>query len=201
VHHRCITRTAFGGLPRNRGPTGSRMVKPNLPTMRALARRIRLTGLLRKTPAHVGVFYRSFAGRLVLVAATACRGAISLEPLGAGAGPFAWRLCRLRSTPRLEGTSRGRWPQGASAALQRLLQGLRGCHGRPSSALCVSTSSTPAQRADLLDRACVRLAVAARRWAHLLERCRLRSEQAVVLDEVRHRHDAQFAREEPADGE
>jgi hypothetical protein len=28
VHHPCITSTAFGGLPRNRGPTRNRMVKP-----------------------------------------------------------------------------------------------------------------------------------------------------------------------------
>jgi len=35
-----------------------------------------------------------------------------LEPLGAGARPIALRLCRLRSVPHLEGTSRGRRSQG-----------------------------------------------------------------------------------------
>jgi hypothetical protein len=50
--------------------------------------RIRLTGLLRKAPANAGVFYRSSAGLLVLVAATACRGDF-LESLDAGARRFA----------------------------------------------------------------------------------------------------------------
>src|SRR5262249_48106015 len=47
VHHRCITSTAFGGLPRDRGSTRNRMVKPNPPAGRLVGRRIRLRGLLR----------------------------------------------------------------------------------------------------------------------------------------------------------
>jgi hypothetical protein len=46
---------------------------------------LQLTGLLRKAPANTG-FYRSFAGRLVLIAAPPI-GVVSLEPLGAGARP------------------------------------------------------------------------------------------------------------------
>src|ERR1700731_2646713 len=48
VHHRCITGTAFGGFRRNRGRTRNGTVEPDLPLRRWLARRIRLTGLLRK---------------------------------------------------------------------------------------------------------------------------------------------------------
>jgi hypothetical protein len=76
--------------------------------------RIRLTGLLRKTPAHAGVFYRSFTGGLVLVSDTACRGAITLEPLGAGArrclgGGAGFGPCRVldpTSPFRIPGASR-----------------------------------------------------------------------------------------------
>jgi hypothetical protein len=53
--------------------------------------RIRLTGLLRKTPANAGVFYSSFAGGIVIVSAPPI-GAVSLEPLDAGARPFAFVL-------------------------------------------------------------------------------------------------------------
>jgi hypothetical protein len=38
VHHRCITSTAFGGLPRDRGSTRNPMVKPNPPTRRLVGR-------------------------------------------------------------------------------------------------------------------------------------------------------------------
>jgi hypothetical protein len=56
VHHRCITSTAFGGLPRDRGSTRNRMVKPNRPARRLVGRRIRLRGLLRENPAICRVF-------------------------------------------------------------------------------------------------------------------------------------------------
>src|SRR5262249_56052063 len=42
VHHRCVTSTAFGGLPRDRGSTRNRMVKPNPPAGRLMGR-IRLS--------------------------------------------------------------------------------------------------------------------------------------------------------------
>ena len=58
VHHRCITSTAFGGLPRDRGSTRNRMVKPNPPAGRLVGRRIRLTGLLRKITALQGFSIR-----------------------------------------------------------------------------------------------------------------------------------------------
>jgi hypothetical protein len=48
VHHPCITSTAFGSLPRDRGSTRNRMVKPNPPARRLVGQRIRLRGLLRK---------------------------------------------------------------------------------------------------------------------------------------------------------
>src|SRR5690349_4844500 len=99
------------------------MVKPKTAACEGSGRRIRLTGLLRKTPAHVGVFYRSFAGRLVLVAATAGRGAISLEPLGAGARPFASpavpasrHTAPRRYQPRPMASRRFRAALGAAAA-------------------------------------------------------------------------------------
>jgi hypothetical protein len=55
VHHRCITATAFDSLPRNRGPTRTRIAEPNLATTRSMGRRIRLTGLLRET-LETGIF-------------------------------------------------------------------------------------------------------------------------------------------------
>jgi hypothetical protein len=56
VHHPGITGTSFGGSRRNRGPPRTAMVEPNLAIRRALGRRIRLTGLLRKSPAFAGFF-------------------------------------------------------------------------------------------------------------------------------------------------
>ena len=52
VDHRCITSTAFGGLPRDRGSTRNRMVKPNPPVGRLVGRRIRLIGLLMEKPRN-----------------------------------------------------------------------------------------------------------------------------------------------------
>ncbi len=57
VHHPGITGTSFGGSRRNRGSPRTGMVKPNLAIRRGLGRRIRLTGLLRKSPAFAGLFY------------------------------------------------------------------------------------------------------------------------------------------------
>jgi hypothetical protein len=57
VHHRCITSTAFGGLPRDRRSTLNRMVKPNSSATRLVGRRIRLTGLLTESPANAGFSY------------------------------------------------------------------------------------------------------------------------------------------------
>src|SRR5712691_2469074 len=51
--------------------------------------RIRLTGLLRKTPAHAGVFYMAFQRGTTTVAAVQETGAVSTEPLDAGARPVA----------------------------------------------------------------------------------------------------------------
>ena len=54
VHHRCITTGAFGATPRHRRRQQNRMVEPKLATGRVARRRIRLIGLLRKTPASAG---------------------------------------------------------------------------------------------------------------------------------------------------
>src|SRR5262249_8073224 len=66
VHHRCITSTAFGGLPRDRGSTRNRMVKPNPPAGRVVGRRIRLRGLLREKPLICRGF--SYSGRALNLA-------------------------------------------------------------------------------------------------------------------------------------
>jgi hypothetical protein len=56
VHHRCITSTAFGGLPRDRGSTRNQMVKPNRLARRLVGRRIQLIDLLKEHPAICRVF-------------------------------------------------------------------------------------------------------------------------------------------------
>ena len=63
VHHPGITGTSFGGSRRNRGPPRTGMVKPNLAIRRGLGRRIRLRGLLRKSPVFAGLFYSRPDGR------------------------------------------------------------------------------------------------------------------------------------------
>jgi hypothetical protein len=57
VHHRCITATAFGGIPRKRPRGWSRIDKPKTPSGEAPGRRIRLIGLLRENPAFAGFSY------------------------------------------------------------------------------------------------------------------------------------------------
>jgi hypothetical protein len=82
--------------------------------------RIRLTGLLRKTPAHVGVFYMASAGEIVIRSRWRRLSAVSLEPLGAGACAGAERLLaqgaeerdrapRLRGAGVLTTPTRIRW--------------------------------------------------------------------------------------------
>ena len=66
------------------------MVDPTPTRLDDLRRRIRLTGLLRKTLATAGVFYMAFRRGTTTVAAAQETGAVSTEPLDAGARPFAF---------------------------------------------------------------------------------------------------------------
>jgi hypothetical protein len=64
--------------------------------------RIRLTGLLRKKPWKRGFFYLCLQpGKSASLPVTPSFGGF-MEPLGAGARPFALRLCRLRPATRCE---------------------------------------------------------------------------------------------------
>ncbi len=101
---RCITSTAFGDVPRDRGSTRNRMVKLNPPARRLVGRRIRLTGLLRRKPRKRGFFYGPICRRLVRLAPRRARlRSPGTARRGRPASPR--RLCRLRAAPRHNGNS------------------------------------------------------------------------------------------------
>src|SRR5579884_2389114 len=70
--------------------------------------RIRLTGLLTKSPAQSGLFYAPATRLAVALPSRQPLGGLS-EPLGPSARPAPLRLCRQRPEPRQDRTSgRGR---------------------------------------------------------------------------------------------
>ena len=86
-----------------------------------ISRRIRLTGLLRKTPANAGVFYIRQPGESSYEASDGAPSAVSPEPLDAGARPFA-----VMAVPASSRIARARVPARADGlkAMSRRLQQL-----------------------------------------------------------------------------
>jgi hypothetical protein len=57
VHHRCITRTQLDALLQHHQEPDDRIAETNQAVLTGAGRRIRLRGLLRKSPAFAGLFY------------------------------------------------------------------------------------------------------------------------------------------------
>ena len=94
VHHRCITATAFDGLPRNRGPTRTPSLSQIWRQHEAWDEESGLQACYGK-PWKRAFFYRSVHG--LVTVRSGSLSAVSLEPLGAGAlgSPGARRSKRM----------------------------------------------------------------------------------------------------------
>lgn len=81
VHHQCITTTAFGAISQKHLARRSCMVEPNLPIRRLLWRRIRLTGLLRRSPRIARASLCALTLALVFAPTTAAGAPPPNEPI------------------------------------------------------------------------------------------------------------------------